>query len=109
MIDKPARLVAYAVGTTIFTFFFYVFVVFASGSFALVSATRLCRKGDLLRLEDGLLPLRSTCFYRDGNTEQLVSPIVNPLLFLLLAVVVTLLCLALLAALKPTSSASATF
>jgi hypothetical protein len=54
-----------------------------------------CTKGQLMDHVERWLPLSTKCLYEDGTSEQLVSPVINPVLFLMLAVVLVLFLLGL--------------
>jgi hypothetical protein len=87
MIARPGKLFAYAVLALISTIPLWVMGALGSGMLTLTSATTFCNEGgyeNFRGLQEKLFPLDYTCLYADGHTEQLVSPLVNPLIFLLL-------------------------
>jgi len=87
MIASPGKLFACAVLALVSTIPLWVMGALGSGMLTLASATVFCNEGgyeNFRGLQQKLFPLDYTCLYRDGHTEQLVSPLVNPLIFLLL-------------------------
>ena len=83
MLGKPRLLFAAAAAAVLGAALFYAFAFVASDLLALQSSADLCRKGRFLLFEEHLVPLSAKCVYRDGTSEQLVSPLVNPILALL--------------------------
>jgi len=87
MIARPGNLFACAFLALISTIPLWVMGALGSGMLTPTSATVFCNDGeyeDFRGVQEGLFPLDYTCLYRDGHTEQRVSPLVNPLIFLLL-------------------------
>lgn len=87
MIGRPGKHFAQAFLALISTVPLWFLGALGNGMLTLASATQFCPDGgyeNFAGLRDGLFPLDYTCLYEDGTTHQLVSPLVNPLIFLLL-------------------------
>jgi amino acid transporter len=75
---------------------FYVMALAVSGMLVYSrNFSEECSKGPLANYEERFIPPSTKCLYRDGTSEQLVSPVINPVLFLMLAVVLVLFLLGL--------------
>ena len=95
MLERPRLLFGGAGAAALGAGLFYVFALVAGDLLALQSSAELCDRGPFLLLREKLVPLSAECVYRDGTSEQLVSPLVNPILALLLLTALLLLVLGL--------------
>jgi hypothetical protein len=70
----------------------YVMALVVSEMLTFRNGLEICRDGSFLFLEQRWsVPLSNTCLYDDGASEQLVPRMVNPMLFLMLAIVLVFL------------------
>jgi hypothetical protein len=70
----------------------YVMALVVSEIFTFRSRLEICPRGSFLDIEQRwVVPLSNKCLYPDGTSEQLVPRLVNPMLFLMLAIVLVFL------------------
>jgi hypothetical protein len=95
VLERPGPLFGGAVAAVLGAGLFYLLALVGSDLLTLQSSDELCDRGPYRFLNERLVPLSAECIYRDGTREQLVSPLVNPILALLLLTALLLLVLGL--------------
>jgi hypothetical protein len=95
VLERPGPLLGGAVAAVLGAGLIYVLALVGGGLMTLQSSYEMCDRGPLSIFRDELVPLSAECVYRDGTREQLVSPLANPLMALLLLTALILLVLGL--------------